>query len=91
MKNNHLRTYAEKKDKLKEISEKVKILSKKLSKNVLNQGIALFSAVYKPGTTLIETALTGESHAMADLCRFRTPEAYREANEFFSDEFLTVT
>jgi len=26
--------------------------------------------------------------AMAALCRIRTPEAYKEANEFFADEFL---
>ena len=25
---------------------------------------------------------------MAVLCRIRTPEAYKEANEFFADEFL---
>ena len=25
---------------------------------------------------------------MAALCRIRTPEAYKEANEFFADEFL---
>jgi hypothetical protein len=25
---------------------------------------------------------------MVALCRIRTPEAYKEANEFFADEFL---
>ena len=28
---------------------------------------------------------------MVALCRIRTPEAYKEANELFADEFHTVT
>ena len=43
---------------LKKKSEKIEKL---IFKTALNQEIALFSAVCKPGTALIEIALTGES------------------------------